>query len=42
VIGPVSVSPLEVATILDRPGIRLERLRYRAGIWSLEGVVYAK
>ncbi|MFB9241728.1 type 4b pilus protein PilO2 [Massilia antarctica] len=41
-IGPVGVSPLEVAAILDMPGIRLERLRYRAGIWSLEGVIYAK
>ncbi|MFS2008010.1 type 4b pilus protein PilO2 [Duganella sp. CT11-25] len=42
VIGPVGISPLEVASILDMPGIRLERLRYRAGIWSLEGVIYAK
>ncbi|MYM99007.1 type 4b pilus protein PilO2 [Duganella vulcania] len=42
VIGPVGVSPLEVAAMLDMPGVRLERLRYRAGIWSLEGVIYAK
>jgi hypothetical protein len=41
-IGPVGVSPLEVAALLDMPGIRIERMRYRAGIWSLEGVIYAK
>jgi hypothetical protein len=42
VIGPVGVSPLEVAAMLESPGIRLEKLRYRAGVWFLEGVIYAK
>ncbi|UOD29658.1 type 4b pilus protein PilO2 [Massilia violaceinigra] len=42
VIGPVGVSPLEVAAMLEMPGIRIEKMRYRAGIWSLEGVIYAK
>ncbi len=41
-IHAISMSPLEVAAILSQPGIRLEKLTYRAGQWSIEGVIYAK
>ncbi len=34
--------PIEVATILDRPGVRLEKIAYKHGTWSIEGVMYAK
>jgi hypothetical protein len=36
------LSPVTVATILDRPGVRLEKIAYKGGTWSLEGVMYAK
>jgi hypothetical protein len=34
--------PLEIATLLSKPGVRLERLSYRNGAWSMEGVIYVK
>lgn len=34
--------PTEVATVLTQPGVRLEKLAYREGAWSIEGVIYAK
>jgi type II secretory pathway pseudopilin PulG len=34
------VSPVDIARILSRPGIRIEKLIYRAGAWSIEGVMY--
>lgn len=36
------VPPADAAEILSQPGIRLDRLTYRAGAWSIEGVIYAK
>jgi hypothetical protein len=36
------MSPLEVASMLSAPGVQLDKLRYRAGSWILEGVIYAK
>ncbi|RJF96861.1 pilus assembly protein [Noviherbaspirillum cavernae] len=33
---------VEVATILGQPGMRIDKLIYRGGAWSIEGVVYAK
>lgn len=36
------VPPADVVAILAEPGIRLEKLSYRAGVWSIEGVIYAK
>lgn len=36
------MSPVEVATILDQPGVRLEKIVYKGGAWSMEGVMYAK
>ena len=35
------LSPVSVAQALDAPGVRLERLSYQDGTWSIEGVVYA-
>ncbi len=34
--------PLEVAAMLSQPGVRIDKLIYRAGAWSIEGVMYAK
>jgi hypothetical protein len=34
--------PREIATILNEPGVRLNKLSYRNGDWSYEGVMYAK
>lgn len=34
--------PADVVAILAQPGVRLEKLSYRAGNWSIEGVIYAK
>lgn len=36
------VPPADIAAILSQPGIRLEKLAYREGAWSIEGVLYAK
>lgn len=36
------LAPQALPTMLAQPGLRLEKITYRAGIWSLEGVLYAK
>jgi hypothetical protein len=36
------VPPLEIATLLSKPGVRLDRLSYRNGVWTMEGVIYVK
>lgn len=36
------LSPVTVATVLDRPGVRLDKIAYKGGTWSIEGVMYAK
>lgn len=36
-----AMPPAVVAAILTDPGIRLEKLTYRAGEWTIEGVIYA-
>jgi hypothetical protein len=41
-VSPGTMSPLEVASMLSAPGVQLDKLRYRAGSWILEGVIYAK
>lgn len=35
------LSPASIAPALDAPGVRLQRLTYQDGKWSIEGVVYA-
>jgi hypothetical protein len=32
----------DIASVLSQPGVRLNKLAYRQGEWSLEGVAYAK
>lgn len=32
----------EVVAILDKPGVRIDKLMYRGEAWSIEGVMYAK
>jgi hypothetical protein len=32
----------EVAEMLNQPGTRIDKLIYRGGAWTIEGVVYAK
>ncbi len=34
--------PTALAGLLDRPGVRIDRIVNRAGHWSLEGVMYVK
>jgi hypothetical protein len=36
------IPPTEVAAVLERPGVRLEKLTYAGESWSIEGVIYAK
>lgn len=42
IINGDGLPPLELAALLDLPGIRLERLTYKGGTWIFEGVIYAK
>lgn len=34
--------PLEMAAMLEKPGIRIQKISYRASTWTFEGVIYAK
>jgi hypothetical protein len=36
------VSVIDLATILNQPGIRIQKLIHRNGAWSIEGAMYAK
>ncbi len=36
------IPPTEVAAVLERPGVRLEKLTYAGETWLIEGVIYAK
>jgi hypothetical protein len=36
------VEPMEIATILNRPGVRVDKMVYRASEWLIEGTIYAK
>ena len=36
------LAPVSVATVLEKPGVRIDKLVYRGGEWSIEGVMYAK
>lgn len=37
-----SIPPGDIASILSQPGIRLNKLSYRNGEWTIEGMIYAK
>jgi hypothetical protein len=36
------LAPTAVAEMLDKPGVRIDRIVSRAGHWSIEGVMYVK
>jgi hypothetical protein len=36
------LAPVTVATVLEKPGVRIDKLVYREGAWSIEGVMYVK
>lgn len=36
------LSPVTVAAVLEKPGVRIDKLVYRGGEWSIEGVMYVK
>lgn len=36
------LSPMRVAAWMDQPGVRIARLAYRSGEWSIQGVVYVR
>ena len=36
------VEPLEIAAILDRPGVRVDKVVYQGSEWTMEGTIYAK
>lgn len=36
------LAPQSLPSMLAMPGLRLEKITYRSGTWSLEGVLYAK
>jgi hypothetical protein len=36
------LSPRSLTTYLEQPGVRLDMLSYRAGQWTIEGVLYEK
>jgi HAMP domain-containing protein len=41
-VKSAGVPPHELAEVLGRPGVRLNKLSYRSGEWSIEGVIHAK
>ena len=34
--------PVTIAALLEQPGVRIDKLTYRGGEWSIDGVMYAK
>jgi hypothetical protein len=41
-VNTQGIEPMEIATVLNRPGVRIQKMLYRHGDWSIEGVMYAK
>lgn len=41
-LGAGGVEPLEIAEILNRPGVRLDKVVYQGSQWIMEGTIYAK
>ncbi len=37
-----SMTPVAAAELLAQPGVRLEKIIWRSGLWSIEGVIYAQ
>lgn len=36
------MDPLEIAAILNRPGVRVDKVVYQGSEWTMEGTIYAK
>jgi hypothetical protein len=36
------LAPMTVAAALEKPGVRIDKLTYRGGEWSIEGMMYVK
>jgi hypothetical protein len=41
-VNTQGIEPMEIATVLNRSGVRIQKMLYRRGDWSIEGVMYAK
>lgn len=41
-LSNAGMEPLEIAAILDRPGIRVDKVVYQGSAWTMEGTIYAK
>lgn len=41
-VSGTTMPPTDIARLLNRPGIRINNLTYRNGMWSIEGAIYAK
>ncbi|WP_253546785.1 type 4b pilus protein PilO2 [Herbaspirillum rubrisubalbicans] len=41
-INAHGMAPADIANMLSRPGVRVEKLVYHGAEWSLEGTIYAK
>ena len=37
-----SLTPVSAAELITQPGVRLDKISWRSGLWSIEGVIYAK
>lgn len=37
-----SMTPVTAAELLSQPGVRLDKIVWHSGLWSIEGVIYAK
>lgn len=41
-INASGMEPLEIASILNRPGVRVDKVVYQGSEWIMEGTIYAK
>jgi hypothetical protein len=41
-LNTIGQDPEVIASVLDRPGVRIDKMTYRRTNWLIEGVIYAK
>ena len=41
-LSAAGMEPLEIAGILNRPGVRVDKVVYQGSEWTMEGTIYAK
>jgi len=41
-LNAAGMAPQEIAEILDRPGVRVDKVVYQGAEWAMEGTIYAK